>query len=114
MILIISLWALSATSVRAHLYPPGGDCVLAHPNRTMSQHEKDVGYLKDVVCRQKQAPATAVRIGCVGDSITAVGHTSETKFHWPNQLQAILDAKEGPGKYSVTNLGICGTFVDSL
>lgn len=109
--LFFSLCVLFANLAHAHFYSRVSDCVRAHPNRPISERERKLGYTMDVVCKQKPAPDTAVRIGCVGDSITAVGHTSATKFHWPNQLQAILDSREGVGKYSVTNLGVCGTFV---
>ena len=102
------LWVLTAHLAHAHFYSGGDDCLPAHP---ITSQDLKLGYMKDVVCKQKPAPQTAIRIGCVGDSITAVGHTSQTKFHWPNQLQAILDTQEGAGKYSVTNLGVCGTFV---
>lgn len=107
--LFFSLCVLFANLAHAHFYSRVSDCVRAHPNRPISERERKLGYTADVVCKQKPAPDTAVRIGCVGDSITAVGHTSQAKFHWPNQLQAILDSREGVGKYSVTNLGICGT-----
>lgn len=60
-------------------------------------------------CFQRPAAEGAIRVGCVGDSITAVGHTSSTAHHYPDQLQDILDAKHGYGTYSVTNLGVCGT-----
>jgi len=60
-------------------------------------------------CFQRPAAEGAIRVGCVGDSITAVGHTSSTAHHYPDQLQDILDAKHGYGTYSVTNLGVCGS-----
>ena len=63
----------------------------------------------ELVCAQREAPAEAIRVGCIGDSITAVGHTSGTAHHWPNQLQDILDNATTKGKFSVSNLGICGT-----
>jgi len=62
----------------------------------------------ELVCFQRPAAAGALRVACVGDSITAVGHTSSVAHHYPNQLQDILDANHGNGTYSVTNLGICG------
>eukprot|EP01043_Picozoa_sp_COSAG02_P040956 COSAG02_NODE_3355_length_6880_cov_5.035835_2_plen_143_part_00 len=63
----------------------------------------------ELVCAQREAPAGAIRVGCIGDSITAVGHTSSVAHHWPNQLQDILDNATTKGKFSVSNLGICGT-----
>eukprot|EP00756_Hemistasia_phaeocysticola_P005871 Hpha_TRINITY_DN1353_c0_g1::TRINITY_DN1353_c0_g1_i1::g.93359::m.93359 len=62
-----------------------------------------------LVCFQRPHAAGAIRVGCIGDSITAVGHTSGVKYHWPDQLQDILDAHHGNGSYSVSNLGICGS-----
>ena len=63
----------------------------------------------ELVCFQRPASPSAIRVGCVGDSITAVGHTSSVAHHYPDQLQDILDAKHGNGTYSVTNLGVCGS-----
>ena len=60
-----------------------------------------------LVCFQRAAAPGAIRVGCIGDSITAVGHTSSVAHHYPDQLQDILDAKHGNGTYSVTNLGVC-------
>ena len=103
-----------AASVDAHDYPPGGDCVRTRPEIPLTAAEL-AGFATpaDVVCRQKAAPEDVIKVGCVGDSITAVGHTSGVEHHWPNQLQDILDAARGTGElkrnYSVTNLGICGT-----
>lgn len=94
---------LLGTTALAHDYPPGGDCVLAHPELYRGEENPEV------VCRQRPAPAGAIRVACIGDSITAVGHTSNVSHHWPNQLQDILDAKHGAGKFSVTNLGVCGS-----
>ena len=64
---------------------------------------------RELVCAQRPHAEGAVRIACVGDSITAVGHTSSVAHHWPDQLQGILDAKKGNGTFSVTNLGVCGS-----
>ena len=102
---LAALLLLGLAAVRAHDYPPGGDCVRAHPSRPLTAAEVASGSPTDVVCRQKPAPDGALKVGCVGDSITAVGHTSGVAHHWPNQLQDILDTK-APGKFSVTNLGI--------
>jgi len=62
-----------------------------------------------LVCSQRPAAAGAIRVACVGDSITAVGHTSSKAHQYPSQLQDLLDARHGNGTYSVTNLGTCGT-----
>lgn len=50
-----------------------------------------------MVCSQRAAPSTALRVACVGDSITAVGHTSSKAHQYPSQLQDILDASYGNG-----------------
>ena len=78
---------------------------------------KDMSHYSDgctfvdnhLVCAQKKTPHDAVRVACVGDSITAVGHTSGIAHHWPNQLEDILEQRYGNGSYSVTNLGVCGS-----
>jgi hypothetical protein len=58
-----------------------------------------------MVCSQRPAPATALKIACVGDSITAGAHSSGGMHPYPQQLQLLLD----PANYSVTNLGACGS-----
>jgi hypothetical protein len=63
----------------------------------------------ELVCFQRPHRAGAVRVACVGDSITAVGHTSSVAHHWPDQLGDLLDDQFGNGTYSVTNLGVCGS-----
>lgn len=63
----------------------------------------------ELACDQRGGLAGAVRVGCVGDSITAVGHTSSVAHQYPSQLQDLLDAKHGDGSYVVTNLGVCGS-----
>ena len=63
-----------------------------------------------LACAQRAgASADAIKVACVGDSITAVGHTSCKAAQYPSQLQDIFDEKHGNGTYSVTNLGTCGT-----
>merc|ERR1712190_355034 len=57
----------------------------------------------------KDAPAAAIKIACVGDSITAGVHSSGGIHPYPAQLQILLDEKHGNGTYSVTNLGACGS-----
>ncbi len=58
-----------------------------------------------MVCEQRHGAAGALKIGCVGDSITAGAHSSGPTMTYPAQLQAMLD----PAKYVVTNLGACGS-----
>lgn len=41
----------------------------------------------EMVCAQRPASTSAIRVGCVGDSITAVGHTSSKAHQYPSQLQ---------------------------
>ena len=70
---------------------------------------EDTDGNRELVCAQRPHVEGALRIACVGDSITAVGHTSSVAHHWPDQLQDILDARKGNATYSVTNLGVCGS-----
>ena len=58
-----------------------------------------------MVCSQRPAPATALKIACVGDSITAGAHSSGGDHPYPQPLQLLMD----PTNYSVTNLGACGS-----
>jgi lysophospholipase L1-like esterase len=63
-------------------------------------------------CFQRGAGTPAVKIGCVGDSITAGVHSSNRgTMAYPPQLQRLIDGKYGRGKYAVTNLGACGSTV---
>ena len=52
---------------------------------------------------------TAIRIACVGDSITAGVCSSGGEHPYPQQLQLLLDSDYGKDAYSVTNLGACGS-----
>jgi hypothetical protein len=81
------------------------DCVRAHPEHDLSVDEA----AHDLRCAQKAAPKEAIRIGCVGDSITAGVHSSGGDHPYPQQLQMLLDMAHGEGAYSVTNLGACGS-----
>ena len=53
----------------------------------------------------QRGEAAALKIGCIGDSITAGAHSSGPTMTYPAQLQKMLD----PTKYAVTNLGACGS-----
>jgi len=55
-------------------------------------------------CMQRGTAGT-IKIGCVGDSITAGAHSSGPTMTYPAQLQSMLD----PAQYAVTNLGACGS-----
>lgn len=59
----------------------------------------------NMVCHQVVGAPTALKVACVGDSITAGAHSSGPNFTYPAQLQSMLD----PAQYSVTNLGACGS-----
>ena len=72
-LLVVLCWAARAST---HDYPPGGDCVRANLARPLTAEEVLSKSSRGVVCKQREAPAAAIRVGCVGDSITAVGHTS--------------------------------------
>ena len=81
------------------------DCVRAHPEARLTVEEASM----DLVCEQKGAgEADAIKIGCVGDSITAGVHSSGGIHPYPAQLQILLDASQGkvrpappPGKTSL-------------
>lgn len=81
------------------------DCERVHPGVEMTVEEA----ANDLRCSQKEAPAGAIRVACVGDSITAGVHSSGGIHPYPQQLQILLDAAHGEGTYSVTNLGACGS-----
>ena len=53
----------------------------------------------------------SIKVGCVGDSITAGVRSSGGIHPYPAQLQILLDEGQGKGKYSVTNMGACGSMM---
>jgi lysophospholipase L1-like esterase len=59
----------------------------------------------NMLCAQREGPATALKVACIGDSITAGAHASSGAMAYPGQLQTMVD----PNKYTVTNLGACGS-----
>ena len=66
----------------------------------------------ELECFQRGAGTPAVKIGCVGDSITAgVQSSNRGTMVYPPPLQRLIDGKYGCGKYAVTNLGACGCTV---
>lgn len=81
------------------------DCVRAHPLFDLNVADA----ADDLICAQKEAPNDAIKIGTVGDSITAGAHSTGSKHTYPGQLQILLDKIHGKDKYSVTNLGACGS-----
>eukprot|EP00658_Telonema_sp_P-2_P077517 TRINITY_DN702_c0_g1_i3.p1 TRINITY_DN702_c0_g1~~TRINITY_DN702_c0_g1_i3.p1 ORF type:complete len:307 (+),score=61.87 TRINITY_DN702_c0_g1_i3:209-1129(+) len=81
------------------------DCVRQHPDRSMNVSSA----AEDLVCSQHHVAADVIKIGMIGDSITAGVHSSGGNHTYPAQMQLMLDAQYGPGKYSVTNLGACGS-----
>lgn len=68
----------------------------------------------DLECFQRGAGTAAIKIGCVGDSITAGVHSSNRgTMAYPAQLQRMIDATHGKGRYAVTNLGAYVTLHDA-
>ena len=80
------------------------DCVRSHPASQLTVEEA----ADDLVCRQRDAPPDSIQIATIGDSITAGVCSTGGNHTYPAQLQILLDAKYGKGKYTVTNLGACG------
>jgi lysophospholipase L1-like esterase len=80
------------------------DCVRAHPDAELDVEDA----ANDLVCHQKSASKDAIRIGMIGDSITAGVCSSGGDHPYPSQLQILLDKAYGEGVYSVTNMGACG------
>ena len=62
-----------------------------------------------MVCKQRGAGTSAIKIGTIGDSITAGACSSGGNHTYPAQLQIMLDTEYGAGVYAVTNLGACGS-----
>jgi lysophospholipase L1-like esterase len=95
----------SGLPINTALGVPGfPQCVRAHPESALSVEEA----AQDLICSQKNASDDAIKIACVGDSITAGVCSSGGDHPYPQQLQILLDQAHGQGKYSVTNLGACG------
>lgn len=69
------------------------NCRRLHPDVPMSVADA----AQDLICTQKPAPAEAIKIGCIGDSITAGVHSSGGIHPYPQQLQLLLDAAHGNG-----------------
>eukprot|EP00756_Hemistasia_phaeocysticola_P059450 Hpha_TRINITY_DN36222_c0_g1::TRINITY_DN36222_c0_g1_i1::g.83299::m.83299 len=83
--------------------PAGAD--VSGPN--VSDAELEVRG-RALICNPKAKQAGQISIACVGDSITAGVHSSNSTMTYPAQLQRLLNAKY-PGKYVVTNYGACGS-----
>jgi lysophospholipase L1-like esterase len=81
------------------------DCVRRHPGLNLTVEEA----ANDLQCAPRRGPKDAIKIACVGDSITAGVHSSGGDHPYPNQLQLLLDAAHGAEAYTVTNLGACGS-----
>ena len=81
------------------------NCVRSHPSLNLTVE----AAAEDLICQQRKAPKKAIRIACVGDSITAGVHSSGGLHPYPQQLQILLDMVHGTDAYSVTNLGACGS-----
>jgi hypothetical protein len=58
-----------------------------------------------MACHQNKGLEGALRIGAIGDSITAGACSSGGDHPYPQQLQLMLNASQ----YTVTNLGACGS-----
>merc|ERR1712137_622009 len=76
-------------------------CKRVHPELNLSVEDAT----RDLICAQTSCPAGAVKIACVGDSIT-VGVRAHNGGY-PGQLQNLLDETYGSDQFCVTNLGAC-------
>ena len=81
------------------------NCKRIHPNVRMTVKEA----AEDLYCEQKESKGNSIKIGCIGDSITAGVHSSGGDHPFPQQLQILLDEAYPENTYSVTNLGACGS-----
>jgi len=88
---LFSMGAINA-ALGTHGYP---DCF--QPGPISSDIEANQFSMQCV----QRGPEAAIKIGCIGDSITAGAHSSGPTKTYPAQLQSMLD----PTKYAVTNLG---------
>eukprot|EP00035_Acanthoeca_spectabilis_P020900 m.435162 g.435162 ORF g.435162 m.435162 type:complete len:411 (-) comp17818_c0_seq1:77-1309(-) len=79
------------------------DCV----NPSLAKKSPLEKAIHELACSQKGTDGQ-IKIGTVGDSITAGVHSSGGNHTYPGQLQILLDASF-PGKFAVTNLGACGS-----
>ena len=82
------------------------DCV--NPSLDLAANVSVEQAAMTLECAQKAAAPATIKVGCIGDSITAGVHSSGGNHTYPGQLQIMLD-ESYPGKYSVTNLGACGS-----
>lgn len=73
------------------------DCKRLHPLRNLSVEAAAM----DLRCEQ-QGAAAAIKIGCVGDSITAGVHSSGGIHPYPAQLQILLDKGKGKVRSRLT------------
>lgn len=78
------------------------DCIQTNPSIDINNVEANE---RTLACMQRKGTsANALKIACVGDSITAGSHASNVSMSYPSRLQDLLDVS----KYVVTNLGISG------
>lgn len=84
------------------------DCWRLHPERTDLSMEA-ASFDLDCAAPRDRGDSDAIRIACVGDSITAGVHSTGGNHTYPFRLQMLLDNQYGWGRYTVTNLGACGS-----
>lgn len=117
-LLILALLAMPRAS-QAHGRPLPINPALGVPGYPDCRRPAGLGPVSSTVdaaameleCFQRGAGSSAVKIGCVGDSITAGVHSTRGShpMSYPAQLQRMIDAAHGRGRYAVTNLGACGS-----
>ena len=83
------------------------DCTRLRPELELSMEA--ASFDLDCTPTVRAGAEDAIRIACVGDSITAGVHSTGGNHTYPFQLQMLLDKTYGWGAYTVTNLGACGS-----
>ena len=98
-VFLVSVWTINAHTFEdkfAESFPINPalgisgfpDCIRKHPNLKL-----DVpNATQDLQCNQVHRSTASIKIGCVGDSITAGVCASNSTTAYPGQLQILLDA----------------------
>ena len=82
-------------------------------DKTYAQSNKaGIVYDTNVFLKLAQSSSKTVKIACVGDDMAyGAGSSDVLKKSYPTQLQKLLDARFGKGKFEVKNYGKSGSYV---